>query len=191
MVINKGTIIIGAAVATSLISGACGLIAYIKAAKKIRKVSDRLNKSIDQLADDVDVEISDAIVRAAVDEAVSAQAEKQVNGAIQRACFDVERDMKSRIQQEVNGAYSDLKQKVKEEMERQVGALDIRDIRRSVVEDAKREAKEKFSDALKEIEKSSKEKFDSELDDILQRYNNQLKDVSRIYGSVASTLGAK
>lgn len=177
--------------------------------QELTKVANKLGKTIEDLTDGTEVEISDSIVKKAVDEAVKREANEQVKAATQRAIIEVKLDISSRIKEEVDNAYSDLRAKVQEELDRQVSDLDIRTIKKEIVEQASRKAKYEFDDKLKEvldrlddkedelddrvkeIEDDYKGKLDDKMDDILDRLNSQIKDAKRIYSSVASALGDK
>lgn len=218
MTLNNTTIgAIGVGIA-GVTTGIISLVTAHNAKKKaeegkeeLTKVANMLGRTIEDLTDrtEVDVEISDAIIKKAVDEAVKREANEQVKAATQRAIIEVKLDISSRIKQEIDNVYSDLRANVKEELDKQVADVDIRTIKKEVVEQATRKAKYEFDDKLKEvlnrlddkedelddrikeIEDEYKDKLDDKFDDILQRMNDQIKDVKRIYSSVASALGDK
>ena len=73
----------------------------------------------------------------------------------------------------MNTAYSDLKGDVQKEMERQLGNIDISDVRKEVI----RRAKERAA-----------EKFDSDLKEVLNTYNRDLENISKIYSSIAEKM---
>lgn len=180
-----------------------------KGKEELVNVANKLGKSIEDLKENTEVEISDAIVKKAVDEAVKREANEQVKEATKRAIFEIKMDISSRIKEEIDNAYSDLKGKVQEEMEKQVADVDIRTIKKEIVETATRKAKYEFDDKLREvlnrledkeddlddkigdIEEEYKKKLDEKMEDILERLNSQIKDTKRIYSSVASALGDK
>ena len=216
MTLNNTTIgAIGVGIA-GVTTGIISLVTAHNAKKKaeegkveLTKVANKLGRTIEDLTDGTDVEISDAIIKKAVDEAVKREANEQVKAATQRAIIEVKLDISSRIKQEIDNVYSDLRANVKEELDKQVADVDIRTIKKEVVEQATRKAKYEFDDKLKEvldrlddkedelddrikeIEDEYKDKLDDKFDDILQRMNDQIKDVKRIYSSVASALGDK
>lgn len=177
--------------ASALTLSAAGLIYSLF---KVNGVAKKLDKSMSDISEKTEVEIREDIIEAAVRNAAEAEAERRVKEAASKAIKDISDDMSKQIGDAVNLEYGDLHEKVKARIEEKVnrlGAVEIRSIKRQIVDEAKRDAKEEFSDALDEVKENAKEKFENDLNDILERYNNQIKDVSRIYGSVASALGAK
>ena len=83
-------------------------------------------------------------------------------------------DIYAEVQSSVRNAYGDVVEEVRKELENQIGEVNIERARREVVEKAKERAAEKF---------------ESDLTDILQKYNNDLRNVSRIYSSIAGSIG--
>lgn len=75
-----------------LIFGACGIIAAavgigygIGQKRKVDDISDRLNKKIDEIAGNVDVDISDAVI----DEAVKVAVDREAKSATQKAISSI------------------------------------------------------------------------------------------------------
>ena len=151
--------------------GAIGYSMYVT--NKMNKLADKLDTTVDDLAKDVKVDVSDALVERAVDRAV----EREVGVTVRKATAEITRDIKSDIRKEVKSsvesAYSDIKSSVSKEVERQVGNIDISSIRKEVVEKGKQAAMEKL---------------DNSLDEILDKFNTDLHNVSRIYESIASRM---
>ena len=141
--------------------------------EKMNRLADKLDKTVDDLAEDIDVDVSDVLVERAVDRAV----EREVGIAVRNAAATVTKEIKSDIRKEVKSSvdsvYSDIKGGVTKEVERQIGNIDITGIRKEIVEKGKQAALEKL---------------DNSLDDILDKFNTDLHNVSRIYESIASRM---
>lgn len=140
---------------------------------KMNKLAKKLNKTIDELSDDIEVDISDGLVQQALDKAV----EREVGVTVQRAAASVTHEIRDNIRKEVKAsvesAYANIKTDVTKEVERKVGSIDITDIRNEIVEKGKR---------------AVVEKLDSSLDDICDKFNNDLHNISKIYESIASRM---
>jgi uncharacterized membrane protein YheB (UPF0754 family) len=140
---------------------------------KMNKLAKKIDKTIDELSDDIEVDITDGLVHEALDKAV----EREVGSTVQRAAASVTLEIKDNIRKQVKesvqSAYANIKSDVTKEVERQVGNIDISSIRDEIVEKGKRAAVEKL---------------DSSLDDICDKFNNDLHNVSKIYESIASRM---
>lgn len=151
--------------------GAIGYATYVNV--KMDRLASKLDKTIDDLSGDIKVDVSDALVERAVDRAV----EREVGITVRNATATVTREIKADIHKEVKAsvqsAYSDIKTSVTKEVERQVGNIDISSIRKEVVEKGKQAAVDKLN---------------SSLDEILNKFNDDLHNVSRIYESIANRM---
>ena len=143
------------------------------ARKKLNDISDKLDKSIDELSDNVSVDIPDCMIDRAVEQAVEREAKTAVKTATDRVVSDLE----SKIKMEVSSAVADertkIQESVKKEIEKKVSRIDIDDLRREVVAEAKEAAAEKLNGSL---------------DDILEKFNDELHSVSKIYSSIAKAI---
>ena len=88
----------------------------------------------------------------------------------------VRNDISREVKAAVSEAYSDIKGAVAKELREQVANVDIRSIRKDVIEKAAEKAAEKF---------------DGDLEEILQKYNADLSNVSKIYSSIARSMSGR
>lgn len=140
----------------------------------------QLEKAINKLSDtSVNLDLSDPIIKEIVDVTIKREVDWRMDAASTQAIAEVRSDMSKQIKTEVNKAYSDLRASVKEEMKRQVGKIDISEIRKEVIEEAKVTAAEKFKSDL-----------DSIIEKTVDNYNAQIKQVTSIYESISNTLQA-
>lgn len=156
--------------------GAAGLIGVgygICAHTKLSKVSNRLDKSINDLADGTDIDIPEELVNKAVEKAVQAEAKRAVERATNESIATLKEDIHSEVTKEVNREYDDLKAAVLKEITASAAKIDTARVRRDVEEAAK---------------EAALEKFDDNLDDILEKFNENLDNTSRIYSSIRETL---
>lgn len=140
---------------------------------KLAKVSERLDKSIDLLADDMEIDISEDLVNKAVEKAVQAEAKRAVELATRESITTLKREIHSQVLTAVNTEYDNLKDSVLEEITTEAAKIDASRVRRDV-EKAAKEA------AIK--------KFDDNLDDILEKFNDSLDNTSRIYSSIREAI---
>ena len=169
MVINKATVAIGVALVGA--ASAAGLC--IANQVKFRKDIKKMEKS---MADNIDVNIPESMVdeavKIAVDRATSIYAGRAVNEMVSKLKSDIEREANSAVKKQFNV----VKDSVKSTLESKIGDIDISEIRDEIVE----EAKETVAD-----------KFKKDLDGILDDYKDNLRNVSKIYQSIADSMGTK
>ena len=205
---NKSTMAMVGIGGFSIGSTILGLISFVSASKKLKKAASKIDESVSDISTATKVEISEAIVNKAVEEAVNTQAEKQVTEATERIVADVERDKKAQIRKEIDGIYSDMKGDVRKEVDRKIGLIDITAEKRTVLDDAQRKVEREFKDDLDRIMKDVQEhvydlekdykrklddsmkKMESEQQEFLRQYkekqNSTIGLMSDVYGDVQS-----
>lgn len=155
--------------AAGLVGVGYGLCAHTKLAM----VSNRLDKSIEDLADGTDIDIPEELVNKAVEKAVQAEAKRAVERATNETISAMKKDIHAEVQREVNKEYDSIKDSVLKEITVSASKIDAFKVRRDVEEAAK---------------KAALDKFDDNLDDILEKFNENLDNTSRIYSSIRETL---
>lgn len=140
---------------------------------KLAKVSGRLDKSIDDLADNTEIDIPEELVNKAVEKAVQAEAKRAVERATNETISAMKKDIHAEVQKEVNKEYDSIKDSVLKEITVSASKIDVTKVRRDVEEAAK---------------EAALDKFDDNLDDILEKFNENLDNTSRIYSSIRETL---
>ena len=163
-----------------IILGALGFIGLgygICARSKLAKVSERLDKRIDDLSSNMEFDIPEEIIHKAVDKAVRIESKKAVEKATSEAVTEINRDIHDNVKKKVENEYLNIKNSVLKEITVSASKIDVARVRRDVEELAKDAALEKFNDNL---------------DDILDRFNSNLDNTSKIYASIreAITKGA-
>lgn len=133
----------------------------------------KLEESIKKLSETVTVNVEDEYIKKLVKEAVDRDTAVRIDTAAQVAVGAIRMDMQKKIQKEIDKAYSDLKSSVKEEMERQVGKVNLDAIRKEIIAEGREEAKKQFK---------------SDLDKIVELQNDNLKNINDIYSNIADTL---
>lgn len=156
-----------------LVLGAAGVAYGIYANHRMQKVSERLDKSVEQLSGSMEIDISDALINEAVDKAVDREVSSGVTSATNKAIKSIESDIHKEVKDAVRAHYDDLKADVSKEMRKQVANIDIQELRKEVVREAKERAAEKFNENL---------------DGILEKFNGELDSVSKIYRSISNSI---
>ena len=160
-----------AALGVMAVGAVCSFVHTVVNSRRLRKVCNNLDKAVDELAesDDIEIDISSEVVNMALERAVKREADYAVSQAVREATAAIRRDISEKVQREVNAQYNDIKSAVVREVKAQVGRLDINEIKKEVIADAKEEAMDKFRD---------------DLDDVLDDFNDKLESISSIYSKI-------
>lgn len=140
---------------------------------KLAQVGNRLDKSIDELAGKTDVDISANIVDAAVEKAVASEAKRVVEKATNDALAELKKDIHRTVSDAVEVEYTNIRETVLKKATEEAAKIDVARVRKDVERAA---------------EKIALEKFDANLDGILEKFNNNLDNTSKIYSSIASSV---
>ena len=159
-------------IALYLSLAACGGMAFV--VYKALKITKDVDVTIGNIAEKIPVEIEKDILEKATKEAVTMEVSRRVAFASQQVYSDAKSEIKEAVNKEVSKQKDDMALEVKKEIEKKVAKIDIDDLRKEVIS----EAKEKVSD-----------KFDSDLQSILDKYNSDLSNISKIYSSIANSIG--
>lgn len=163
---NWKTIIIGGL-------GILGIGYGIAMHTKLAKVSERLDKSIEDLADRTDIDISEELIDAAVERAVAVEAKKAVEKATTEALAELKKDIHATVSVAVDKEYEGIRDTVLKKATEEAAKVDTARVRRDV---------ERAAHA------AAMSKFDDNLDDILAKFNDNLSNTSKIYSSIASAI---
>lgn len=162
--VKKAVIIIGGTVLT----GAALYCVY-----KVNCMDAALGIGLKKAAENTEINVSDAIVKAATEKAVGAAVREAASAVVDNARADLRLEIKNEVGATVQNLYSSIKDSVAKEVSEKVGRMDLSDLRRQI----KDEAKELIMSRL-----------ESDMDDTLSDYNRQLESVSKIYSSIADSM---
>lgn len=140
---------------------------------KMAKISDNLERSIDELAGQMPVDIPNDMIERAVEKAVAYEAKQAVGKATDAVVSNVKRDIHKQVSDAVESEYSNIKGKVLDEITTEAAKIDVKRVRADVEKAAKERALEKFDDNL---------------DDILDKHNSELENVTKIYKAIAEAM---
>lgn len=156
-----------------IILGSIGIGYAFGTHNKMAKVSKMLDCSIDDLANNTNVDIPEAMVKRAVERAVETEAERAVTRATHMAVQEIKTDIHKQVTAAVEKEYDRIKDSVLREITDEASKINIDRVRTEVENEAKRKALEKF---------------DVSLDGILTNFNDNLKNTSKIYSSIANSI---
>ena len=140
---------------------------------KMSKISEKLDISIEDLANKTPVDIPDSMIERATEKAVALEVKSAVSKATDVVLKEVKRDIHKQVSDAVESEYSDIKDSVLEEVASEVAKIDVKRVR---------------ADVEKAAKEAVLEKLDDNMDDILENFNDQLKNTSRIYNSIADSM---
>lgn len=162
----------GIELAIGVVLGALSIGYAIGQRKKLSDISNKVDKSIEELSTSIEVDFSDAIVRQAVDRAVERETVLAAKKATNRIVDDIEETISRQVKDAVDNTYSDIRKAVEDETIKKVSQIDIQSLKNEVVRQTKKQVAQKF---------------DTSLNDILEDFNRNLNNVSQIYQSIAQT----
>lgn len=153
--------------------GLAGLGYALGQRKKLNDISDRLDKSIDELSDTITVNVEDTVVKEAINKAVAREVSIVVPKAVKASVKHVEDDISKQVSDEIHSHFQEIRNDVEQEVHRKVTDIDISALKRDVIAAAKKDAADKLEGSL---------------DDILEDFNRNLKNLSSVYQSMAQTM---
>lgn len=157
-----------------ILLGVVSFIGYItKAACNMNTVADKVGKSVDEIVRSTHVDVSEAVVNEAVRQVAERETSRIVERAVSVTVNAVRGDIQSKVKAAVDKAYSNVEDDVRRELKQRVEKLDIDDLK---------------TEAIAEMKKNASEKLDRALDDILEEFNDNLKNVSKIYKSISKAI---
>jgi type VI protein secretion system component VasK len=137
---------------------------------KMAKVSDRLDRGIDELAKNMDIDIPEELTNKALEKAVAIEAKKAVEKAASEALSELKRDIHATVSIAVDREYESIKDTVLKKATDEASKIDAARVRRDIEKAAYNAAMDKFNDNL---------------DDALGKFNDNLNNLSKIYSSMA------
>lgn len=155
------------------LAGLVGIGYAIGTRTKMAKIAARLDRSIDDLANCTEIDIPETLINKAVEKAAKDEARRAVEAATKEVVERVKNDIHSKVQQEVEKEYNTIKDSVLKEITVSASKIDAYRVRRDVEEAAK---------------KAALDKFDDNLDDILEKFNENLSNTSKIYSSIREAI---
>lgn len=152
------------------ILGLVGVGYAIGVHSKMKVMCDRLDTSIDNLANNTEIDIPAKVIDQAVQKAVELESYSAVKRATEEVVADAKREIESRVGTAVKAQYDAISDGVADQIAKNVARIDESKLKKEVVQKAKEQIAEKFDDKL---------------DDLLKEFNGNLQNVGKIYKSIA------
>lgn len=149
----------------NILFAAAGLVGVgyaVCAHTKLARISERLDKSIDDLASGTEIGIPEELINKAVEKAVQDEAARAVNKATNETILALKREIHSEVQKAIDKEYESVKDSVLKEITASASKIDAARVRRDV-ESAAKEA-------------------------VLEKFNENLDNTTKIYSSIRETL---
>lgn len=155
------------AVATGI--GLLGLGYGLGKRKKLNDISDKLDRTIDDLDSTVIVDVRDEIIKAAAERAANREAER----AVRQIRADIRDQISDLVEKEVTSQKKKVEELVEADIVAQVSKIDIDDLKRDVVKQAK---------------KAVTKKLDGSMDDILEEFKSNLENITKAYQAFSEAI---
>lgn len=152
-----------------------GLIAIgyaIGVHSRMKVMADKLDTSIDKIANNTEVEIPSKLIEQAVQRAVDRECYTAVRRTTDIVVDGLKKEIGDRVSTAVKASYDSIADSVTSEIAKNVAKIDETRLKKEVVAKAKEQIAEKFDDRL---------------DDILEEFNGNLQNVGKIYKSIAKS----
>ena len=139
---------------------------------RMKAVADKLDTSIDKIANDTEVEIPSKLIEQAVQKAVDRESYTAVRRATDVVVNGLKKEIGDQVSTAVKASYDSIADGVTSEIAKNVAKIDEARLKREVVTKAKEQIAEKFDDKL---------------DYFLEEFNGNLQNVGKIYKSIAKS----
>ena len=141
--------------------------------RKMEKLAKKMNRAVDMIDSSTEVELSEELVNTAVQNAVDREARSAVTKSTDEAMRTVKEELNKEIHKAVYQYYDEIKPEIRSKIDEKIGDIDISEARREVIA----KAKERVS-----------EKFEQDLDGLLNKHNDNLDKVTKIYSSISDLM---
>ena len=154
--------------------GFVGTIIYaIDVTLKLNNVAKKLDKSVSEIVNTTGIDIPDEVIDSAVEKAVERNVSLHVKNTCKTAVNNMESDINREIKEAITLEFNRQKDSIKKQIKHQIGEIDISEVKEEVIAEAKEAAQEQFQE---------------DLDDIVEKHNDNLESMTRIYTSIADKL---
>lgn len=158
---------------TGFVVGLVGIGYAAGTRSKMNQISEKLDKSLDDIVRDTRIDIPNGLIERAVERSVEAKTRIAIDNTVSRAMDKADSIIRSSVSTAIKNQYSELKNRVLGEMTKRVSNINEERLRDDIYNAAKEKAVEKF---------------EANLDDILEKFNNDLENVGKIYKSIANVM---
>lgn len=162
------------AVGVGIIGGFVVTIGYsIYVTKTLFDVARKLDTSIDKMVHEKTIEIPESTINKAIEKSVDLEVRYQVTKATEKMASEVVNTYKKDIEKVVDEEFNKQKLDVPKQIKAAIGRIDVEEAKKQIIREAKAEAKEKFHD---------------ELEEVVEKHQEQLDDITDIYSTIAEKI---
>lgn len=158
---------------TGIVVGLVGIGYAAGTRSKMNQVSEKLDTSIDELVNGTRIDIPSEVIERSVERAVEAKTRIAIDNSVSKAMKTADGIIRSSVSSAIESQYSSIKDRVLCEVTNRVSNINESRLRDDVYNAAKEKAVEKF---------------EANLDDILEKFNNDLENIGKIYKSIANAM---
>lgn len=165
------------ALGLGVLTGFIGTIIYAAVVThKLSVISNKLDKSVNDLYLDKDIQIPDELIKKSVERAATEEARFHVEREFASACKQVVAQYHDDIQNIVNEEFEAQKDQVALTIKHKIDAIDLSSIRKEVIKGVDAACTEKLRGDLEEIS----DKYTKQLDAMVDIYTTVADKISRI-----------
>lgn len=149
-----------------------------KKSEELIKESGKVREDLETITNDISVAAANRIaetpmIKEAVDRSVGVHLKRVVQATCDKAVDEEKTFITSQIKQAVRRSWDEFKGDVKDNLRREAGKLDVDEIKREAVLQAKEEALDSVHDAVDEALDSLKEKYEEKIEDYMDDFKDR------------------
>lgn len=160
----------------TMLTGVAVLVAAGLIGSKTNTISKKFDKSVSDLEKATENDITESLVETAVSNAAKKKVSNYVEHVGDTVLSDSKQQITDAVRKAVAAAKTEMIDQVSERISTEASLIDIDDLKRS----ARDRAEEKILS-----------KFDGNLDDLLEKFNENLSNVQKIYNGIADAMSKK
>lgn len=147
------------------VAGAAGITYAVTMHSKYAKINERLDATINDLANNMEIDISDDLVNKAVEKAVNAAVKDAITKATNEAVAEVRTDIRRKVGEAVNKEYESVKESVLTEITAAAAKINVEKVQKSIEEKA---------------EKIALKDFEAKLDGVVAKFQNDWATAAKV-----------
>ena len=145
-----------------------GAVVYL--GYKEKKMSDKYEQAIDNIANNLDISVDNEIIHEAVERAVEKETSQQINTACTKAVSAIRSEINSQVAAAVRAETTHLHEDTKKAIERKLADIDISKARTEVI----KEAQEIVADRLEEDTEAIKGTYEASIKKVSEMCENMI-----------------
>lgn len=150
--------------------GAFGTIYAVCTNKKLDKVCEKLNRTVDDFVDsDVDIPVPDSMIEKSIEKAVDVKINSAVSTAVNKTRDSITSKMNELIKPIIDSQYTNIEKQVSDRINAEVMNMDMEQFKADIRKDAR---------------KKLVKKFDGVLDDLVTKFSDSLDSTTSTYDRV-------